>query len=184
MFECLKKFWYTENDITGWIAVERGPKIPHRLETTPLKIKTDSNLDSWHYVRVFLYTAAREYAGEVNFYFSYILKYQVEYCNYSYIEFPSTPPSEVNKIWTITKLPGPRLTVQCNEVTVVDTLLSNDTCAYSYWNKYWSRKVELIYFSYYGDSASDEYFGMIPGNLLTIFGMIITCLSADSYTKI
>ena len=48
---------------TGWKAVERGVKIPHNLETTPLQIKTDSTAGSRKEVLVDLYTAGGDKAG-------------------------------------------------------------------------------------------------------------------------
>ena len=173
-----KSVVYTVHYVTGsWKTVERDVKIPHNLETTPLQIKTDSTAGSKDEVRVFLRTAGGDSAGYVQLYFSSPPEYYLGSCTKDYTDLPSTLPSEVNKVWVITKLPGPRLTVQCNGVTVVDITMS-DTCSYGLWGKYWSRKVEQIEFSSY-DTASDEYWGLLPGNTLIIFN--INCLLSYYY---
>merc|ERR1711963_764794 len=119
--------------VLRWIPVKCYRYIPHNLETTPLKIKTDSSEGSDHYVYLRFYSGEREYAGTFYFNFWSPMQYKLYSCQSSRTIFPTAPPSDVNKIWTITKLPGPRLTVQCNHVLVLDTFLSNDTCEYTYW---------------------------------------------------
>ena len=160
---------------TVWKTVERDVKIPHNLETTPLKIKTDSTAGSEETVVVKLNTAGGAWVGQVYFKFGSPPKYQIAGCIQSLTDFLSTLPSEENKIWTITKLPGPRLTLQCNSVTVLDITMSNGTCRPSDWSTYWSRQIEQIKF-YSGDTASDEYWAAPPGNTLIIFN--INCLSS------
>ena len=127
--------------ITGWRAVERNILISHDLETTPLQIKTDSTAGSWKLVQVFFYTARGYDAGYVNLYFILSPQYRIGNCM-SDTDIPSTLTSEVSRICTITKLPGPRITLQCNGVIVLDITLSDDTCSDSDWSKYWSRQIE------------------------------------------
>ena len=151
--------------------MERDVKIPHNLETTPLQIKTDSTAGSGENVGVWLYTAGGDEAGSVWLYFSSPPQYNLGWCR-SWTDLPSTLPSNRNKVWVITKLPGYRLTVQCNGKTVLDITLS-DTCSDSKWREYWTRQVEQIKFRSY-DTASDEYWAPPPGNTLIVFN--ITCL--------
>ena len=131
--------------------------IPLDLETTPLEIKTDSTPGSEDQVYVRFYTTQGEYAGGVGIYFTFTPQYRLYYCS-SRTNFPSNLPSEVDKIWRITldKTAGIRLRIHCNGVEVLNTLLSDNTCSYSYWRKYWSRDVEYIDFLPY-DTASDYY---------------------------
>ena len=154
---------YTVHYVTGWKTVERDVKIPHNLETTPLQIKTDSAAGSRENVWVYLYTAWGDWAGYVYFNFNSPPQYYLHWCSNSRTDFPSTLPSEINKIWTLTKLPGPRVTLQCNGVTVVDMTMSHDTCSDSDWSTVWNRQVEQIKFDS-DDSASDEYRGTLTGN--------------------
>ena len=143
--------------------MERGVEKAHNLETTPLKIKTDSAAGSQETVVVKLNTAGGAWVGQVYFKFGSPPKYQIAGCVQSLTDFPSTLPSDVNKIWTITKLPGPRLTLQCNSVTVLNLTISDATCEDKSWSTYWSGQVEQITFDSL-DTASDEYWSTPPGN--------------------
>ena len=79
-----------------------------------------------------------------------------------YFDFHSALPSEVKKVWQISKHPGPRITLQCNGVTVLDTLLSNSFCKKPNWGQYWSRPVKQIMFGSV-DKTSDKYRAAAPG---------------------
>ena len=65
-------------------------------------------------------------------------------------------PIDRDNVWTITKHPGPRITVQCNEVTVVDVTMSEQACDKTYWTTSWSKDVSKIKFSS-SDKASEFY---------------------------
>ena len=158
--------------------MERDVKIPYNLETTPIVIKTNSAAGSKEAVRVLLYTAGGADAGRVYFNFDSPPGYRIGSCT-PYTRLTSSLPSEVNKVWKIIKLPGPRITLQCNEVTVVDILLSDDTCSDSHWSTYWSKQVKQIYFDSVWDTASDEYRDIQPGKPLTLF--YIACLLSHYY---
>ena len=119
-----------------------------------------------------LYTAGGDDAGAVGFDFYSPPEYYIGFCSTSWSGLPSTVPSVINKVWVITKLPGYRITVQCNGVTVLDLTMSDDTCSTSYWRAYWTRQIEQIKFRP-EDTASDKYRAATPGNTLTIFNM--TC---------
>ena len=152
--------------------------IAHNLETTPFQIKTDSAAESGHSVYVHLYTAGGDNAGSIYFHLTITPKYWIDGCLPSYNDFHSALTSEVNRVWQISKLPGPRLTLQCNGVTVVDLLMSDTTCSVSNWSKFWRRQVEQIKFSKSYNTASDEFWGPLPGEPLAIHK--ITCLFADA----
>ena len=133
--------------------MKRGEKIPHDLDTTPLLIKTDSIAGSEERVEVDLYNARGSLLGWVVFDFYQEAEYEIGSCtNYEYL--PSTVPSETNKVWQITKLPGPRITLQCNGVVVVDILMSDDTCVNRNWKIDWVPEVKQISFNL-DDTASD-----------------------------
>ena len=137
--------------------------IPHDLEKTPLQIKTDSAAGSKERVIVDLYTAGGDRAGQFQLYFLSTPQYNLHWCSSSWTHLHSRPPSEVNKVWVITKLPGPRIKLLCNGVKVLDITISDDTCSNSDWSTYWRRQVKQIRF-HPQDSASDEYWGKLPGN--------------------
>ena len=109
-------------------------------------------------------TAAGYVVGFVTLSFDSSPKYYISYCTSTYSPFPSTLPSDVNKTWKITKFAGPRITVHCNEVEVLNILMSDETCTYSnsgIAGRQWSKKVEQISFQSW-DTASD-YFRSAPG---------------------
>ena len=111
------------------------------------------------------YTAGGEFAGSVMLVaftkngVQNPEKYLLLQCSTSSNTFPTAPPSEINKVWTIalTRLSGDiRLVVQCNDIEVLNVVLSDTTCKSSDWRTYWSRDVEQISFGD-SDDASDYY---------------------------
>ena len=114
-----------------------------------------------------LYKTQSKYAAGFEIYFTSTTKYRLEYCNYSRTNFPSNLPSEVEKIWRITldRTAGIRLKIHCNGVEVLNILISDNTCSYSDWRKYWSRDVEKIDFYPSSDTASDYYRAGMTGIL-------------------
>ena len=143
--------------------MKRDEKIPLNLETTALQIKTDSAAGSGDEALVFFFTAGGDVAGNVILKFNSPPQYHIGWCTRTLTDLPSTLPREVNKVWEITKLPGPRITVLCNGVTVVDLVISNTTCYFKHWNTYWTKQVTQIQFDSH-DKASNEYRAALPGN--------------------
>ena len=149
----------------NWIAVNRAID----LETTPLEIKTNSTIESGDKVDVYFYNSQGDEAGAVLIYFSSTPQYYLYWCSSSNTNFPSTLPTAVDKVWKITKSPtktsGKRLQIHCNDVEVLNFVLSSDTCkGDNDWRSYWSRDAEKIFFTEY-DTASD-YYRLFPGNHL------------------
>ena len=131
------------------------------LENSPLEIKTDSSLGSDEKVSVWFRTSEGSYAGAVILYFTSTIQYKLWVCTYPSTNFPTALPTDTNKVWriTLTKTSGIRLVIHCNEVEVLDFLMSDSTCSSSsLWNSIWSRDVKEIYFSS-SDTASDYYRG-------------------------
>ena len=143
--------------ITGWLPVQRQVSIEWDLESTPLMVRTNSVLGSDERVDVVLFSAEGELAGEVNLSFTSTLRYHLDGCTY-WTYLPVTPPSANDKVWrfTVTKTAGVRLVIHCNDVEVLDMLLSDATCSNGGLNTYWSRDVTKIQFSFV-DTASDFY---------------------------
>jgi hypothetical protein len=85
------------------------------------------------------------------------VEYWLYWCN-SLTPLPTQPPATRVKVWRITNTRSSseiRLTLHCNGVEVLNTLISGTTCDHSYWN-YWTRDVEKIEFAS-NDDASDHY---------------------------
>ena len=155
---------------TGWTQVRRGVDIDADLENSPLQIKTDSSLGSDETVHVWFYSSDdynyRYAAGGVILHFTSTPKYQLGWCTYNTTNFSTALPNETDKVWRIslTRTSGIRLVIHCNEVEVLNILMSDSTCNEEGWSEYWSRDVETIRFKNI-DTASDYYRGIIMEKL-------------------
>ena len=139
----------------GWRAVQRDVMINYDLEKSPLEIKMDGDKD----LDVTFYSASRLPAGGVWIRFYIYPDYAIYQCkSYSLTRLPSNLPSNSTKLWriTLTRDPTVRLQLHCNGVNMADILMSNSTCSYINYSKYWSREVAKIKFSA-TDTASDFY---------------------------
>ena len=144
--------------ITGWIAVQRDVKIDFNLEEHSLAIKSDSTMGSNDIVDVEFYTSQGDEVGALALYFSSTPVYYIWPCSSDWTNFPTNLPPGKDKVWrvTSTRTSGIRLVIHCNEVEVLNILMSDSTCSDSDWSTYWSREVAKIEFSSY-DTASDYY---------------------------
>ena len=145
----------------NWTVV--WPEID--LETTPLEIKTDSTIGSEDEVYVYFYTSGRDLVGYVQLRFSSTPEYYIWPC-IDWTNFPVSLPTEVEKVWRITlnRNSGIRLLIHCNNVEVLNILMSDSTCSSSSWSTYWSRTVGNVRFwAPSSDTASDYYRAGEPG---------------------
>ena len=164
--------WTITNNITGWIAVQRGTYINYDLENSPLQIRTDSLDGSTEQVGVFFRTGWTTWVGAVYFYFTSPPKYWIGSCSASQTNFPTALPTETDKIWTVklSKTSGTvSIVIYCNNKEVLNVVLSDTTCSQSDWSEDWRRDVDKIEFSSKYDNASDYY---RPGNYM-MFRFII-----------
>ena len=146
-----------------WIPVERGKRIDFDLETTPLYVKTDSEVGSNDEVRLRCYDTSGLNAAGVTIAFYSPPKYALWHC-LQWFTFPDTLPSDAEKVWKITlnKTSGIRFVIHCNDIEVVNVLVSDYTC------NSWNRDVDTIEFES-SDTASDFYSTkrpISPGNRL------------------
>ncbi|XP_063695212.1 uncharacterized protein LOC134826671 isoform X2 [Bolinopsis microptera] len=146
------------SSVKGELPVKRDVEIEWDLESTPLEIRTDSELGSDDQVQVRFYSAVGAYAGGIMLLFSSTPQYSLGYCTSSYKNFAVNPPSAADKVWriTLTRTAGVRLVIHCNEVEVLNILLSQ-TCALDIWSSKWSDDVAKIKFDLSDDTASDYY---------------------------
>ena len=66
-------------------------------------------------------------------------------CQTDYEKLPDHLPVETDKVWNILKTTEPRIMVYVNGVEVVNFLLSDETCPYSFggpWTDHWTGDVE------------------------------------------
>ena len=127
------------------------------LSSVPLEVKTNSVLQSLDNVVVSFFSAREEDVGKVRIIFGETLKYNLNHCTDFPLNFPTTPPSDADKVWriTLTKSADIRLVIHCNEVEVLNKLLSDTTCDWRRWRDIWGKHVAKIRFS--SDTASDYY---------------------------
>lgn len=145
--------------------------IEFDLETSPLEIKTYSKLKSKERVDLIFYSAEENYnhVGGISFYFGPGLEYTIRRCQEHDTAFPTNVPPETGKLWRIALLrtsAGRRIVVHCNEVRVLDFVLSDSTCSEGYWSKTWGRNVAKIRFTE-TDTAS-EFYRSQPGMQMII----------------
>ena len=163
--------------------MEHDVLIDYNLETTQLKIKTDTRDNEIDTINLKLYGSESHLGTIVLSHFIDPLDdelpfYQIRPCMSGTSTFPSFP-REVDKIWVISKLPGPRITVQCNEETLVDFHITEETCnsgAKANWLR--TRKVEKIMFPE-TDKASDFY---APGQY-TLHAILLNSLFLYSHER-
>ena len=160
----------------------RDVKIAHDLESTPLEIKTVANSE-WLSVNFFDITG--DMVGELNVLFmdSSLPEYQIGPCA-EFLNFSKQLPDDTIKIWTITKLAGPGMTIQCNAEKVVDVLISPTTCATS--ESDWTRQVGQIEFGllasesdFYRPAASGYFIRTCEGN--EYFPPVFLCVTQQLY---
>ena len=143
------------NYCTGWTAVERGSRVNYDLEINPIYVKTDSVEGSKDKIELNLYSNG-EPAGGIRIYFRSPPKYNFAHCT-AVKPISTTVPSATNKVWkiTLTRNLGIRIVINCNNVEVLNVLVSDSTCSSnSGWANYWTRDVDKIQFSP-SDTASD-----------------------------
>ena len=138
--------------------MERKGLFDYNLEESPLQIKTDSRVGTNDEVRVWLRSSQVEIVGGVEFLFSSPPRYKLWDCRTNRKDLPSNLPTDTNKVWTISldRTEGVRLVVHCNDVEVVDFLMSDSTCNHGKWKTRWMKSVGKIEFTHH-DNASDYY---------------------------
>ena len=142
---------------SGWAAVQRYVGI--NLETSPLEIETDAEVGSLLQIRTEFQTLQGQEAGGVYIFFDLTPRFWIKHCSMVRYSFPTSLPATRNKIWRITKTrssEGIRLQIHCNDVEVVNFILSDKTCGNGDWKKDWDRSVGRIFFIE-DDNASDYY---------------------------
>ena len=155
--------------ITGWIAVQRNVLIDFNPEQYSLEIKTDSTLGTYDGVNLLFYTSQGLSVGRLHLDFRSISStptYYIGRCSTADTNYAANLPPGNDKVWRIalTRNSGIRLVVHCNEVEVINTMISDSTCGDSDWSTTWSKEIAKIKFSPY-DTASD-YYQTQPGSFV------------------
>ena len=142
--------------------------IPWNPDTQSVTVTTNSTAGSNEMVCVEFYEKNGNWddshAGSVSIYLYTQIKYSIGLCTYfDSIPSPVILHTDTQKTWTLTyNYTELRLVIHCNEVQVVNVLLSS-VCTESSWRRWWEKKPTQIRFSYF-DTASDSYcFSSYPG---------------------
>ena len=126
------------------------------LERTPLRVKTNTVYDeSREALRVHFFTIDDQKTGGFNLYLnknnsdssqSYFLARCSE--TGTSINYPIAISSDSGKVWKITLMRTPeiRLLLHLNHVKILDTAISDTTCADETWITSWTNNVEKIKF--------------------------------------
>ena len=123
--------------------------IPWYTPTQGITVSTDSEVGSEEWVFVWFYDKDGNTAGSVDISFYTPIKYSLAYCS-SFVSF-STLPTEKQKTWIIRyDYTKGRVVIHCNEVEVVNVLLSDGECEDTTWRNYWEKPTTQIKFSYNG----------------------------------
>ena len=152
--------------------MQRSVKIDYDLESTSLEIKTDSELERGDKVGLKLYNAQGENAGGIKIYLQATSQFRIRSCQEDRFNFPKdNVPSAKDKVWrvTVTKSSNVRLVIHCNDVEVLNTVLSPSNCQ-GYkddWSRRWNRDVAQILFDS-EDTASDFYRPRLGGYKLSL----------------
>ena len=151
----MANFCYYPAD-ADWKSVTEDIKIDADLQLNQLQIKTSSVVGSNQQIYLFFYgEEGLKVAGGIVVWFTSPVKYWISFCKDEYILFPTTPPTDQDKIWSILRTET-SLKVECNGVSV----LEHDTsiCA-----TYWRKEVKQIIF-HTSDTAPEQYRIISPGN--------------------
>ena len=145
--------------------MQTGVLLNYDLDDTPLEIKSSTSVGGRR-IDVHFFTDGNDYAGAISIITQSTPTYYIYFCSSHYSASPASQPSANFEIWriTLTKTSGVRLVVQCNEVEVINILMSSSTCSGSYSGDTWTKDVNRISFSNV-DTASYFYRKRIPGNL-------------------
>ena len=133
--------------------MKSGIKIDADLQQYQLQITTRSPLGSRQQIKLWFYGAEGwDLAGGITIYFS--RQYWIPFCTKKFITFPTTLPTDQDKVWSIwmTEI---GLNIECKGVLLVeyDTSVCDATR--------WSKEVKAIEFDY--SDYSKEYRIISPG---------------------
>ena len=146
-----------QSTFTDWNAITRGEKVDFDLDSSPLYLKTDSVLGDGVEAKVGFYTAEGHKVGGFLIRFSSPPKFAIWQCT-DWTDLLTAIPSETEKVWrvTLTRTAGIRIFVHCNNVEVLNMLISDSTCAHTGWHTNWGNEVKKIEFPT-DDKAYDFY---------------------------
>ena len=134
--------------------MKKGVEIDADLQQNELQVKTSAEVASNKGILIYFYGNGW-LRGGVTVRFNSPMTYWISYCKGEYFTFPTAPPTDQNKVWSILRTKT-GLRVKCNGMVV----LEYDTSVCDQ-NK-WGREIKKIEFDS-SDTASQEYRIVSPG---------------------
>ena len=141
------------NNDAGWIEAQSHGDIDFDLKTFPLLVKTDSPLGSDEFMKIVFKDYQGTPAGEFEVSFRSNPQYYLHSCFTpgSWHNFSTALSSAEDsvRVWQIRRTKtsmGRRLIVHCNDVEVLNLVISNLTCSSYYSSAIWSRDTAKISF--------------------------------------
>ena len=148
---------------TGWTGVQRDENIDFESENTELEIKTNIQPESVEEANLKVQFLGDQGHHDVAAGFTlHLLKpphtYKLWKCHLSRKCFPVDLPRAAEKVWRIKRVSTERrLVIHCNDVEVLNIVVSNTTCDDTGMSvARWGKKVTKISFPD-TDTASDFY---------------------------
>ena len=141
---------------SDWIPVEGDVYKDYDIETTPLRIRTNSVLGSGDKVEASFYTSQEKCAGGVTFWFTSPPKYHIHWCG-SWTNFSTDLSNANRKVWMISKIKSSqtiRLEILCDKKEVLNTewfASDNNDCT-----TYWSRDVARVHLNDHVNTDTDH----------------------------
>ena len=145
---------------SDWKSVELNTYINNDLETSPLLIKTNSELGSLELVKVIFYAENTAQAGGISIHFLANPKFFIHSCK-SWSVFQAALPIAIMKEWKISLIKNAaedlyRVIIHCNDKEVLSYDMSDSTCTSTGW-VVWKTDIEKMKFKLNEDNASDFY---------------------------
>jgi hypothetical protein len=151
--DLVEGFKTVKTTYSAWIPVEREVKIPLAMDTTPLKVKTTSQLGSQDLLKIKLYNEDGTWRT-IQLKFTNPMSYLIGSCT-NFIPFSDPPQNH----WVfIRTLHGVKYV--CNGVKVLDFNLSNQVCTSRFaidWEVKWSMQVVAVFFD--AEDAASQFYG-------------------------
>ena len=127
-----------------WIQVQHGVDINFDWDNNLLEIKTEEHLsDGWRYLGIALDGDSLE---DIYVDFNSPPQYFFRQCHTGNQVLPSPFPAGSDKIWRVSKMPGPRLVIERNDIKVIDFTFSDENCPDGNWRTYWRSDFKTIKF--------------------------------------
>ena len=138
------------------IKTSTDTRINHDWSSGPIYFKTNSADGSDGNIDIIIYNEQDGLVENFEYRFSE-RTFMLYSCMTEFDDLHTNPPNAVEKEWEIARLPGPRVTIHCNNVKVVDLLMSASSCDKNIWSSSYNEEMTKFRFCTC-DTASYSYY--------------------------